>query len=63
MKSQANIKLYSQKRITEKGQKGWLFTYAEVYNENTVSTEKNWQVWIENKKEAFDNVAENFNIL
>ena len=48
----AKIRLYSQKRITEGKYKGWLFIWVEVYDSNTVSTEKEEVIWIKDKKEA-----------
>lgn len=50
----ATIKIYSQKRISENGHKGWLFTWVEIYDNNTVSTEKQNEVWIADKKEAYN---------
>lgn len=56
------IKIYSQKRITEKGNKGWLFTFVTVLAPNTVSTEKKVTVWIEDKKEAYDYHMRNYEL-
>lgn len=50
----AKIKIYSQKRISNKGDKGWLFTWVEVYDSNTISTEKQEAIWIKDKKEAYN---------
>jgi len=50
----AKARIYSQKRITEKNDKGWLFTWVEVYDSNTVSTEKQEVIWIKDKKEAYN---------
>ena len=50
----AKILIYSQKRITEGKDKGWLFTWVEIYNENTVSTERQNEIWISDKKEAYN---------
>ena len=50
----SKIKIYSQKRISENGYKGWLFTWVEIYDTNSVSTEKQDEVWIADKKEAYN---------
>jgi len=55
----AKIKIYSQKRIVENKHKGWVFIFAEVYDSNTCSTEKQQEVWIEDKKEAYDEFMSN----
>ena len=48
------VKIYKQTRIVEKGNKGWLFYYADILGINTISTEKTEEVWISDKKEAKD---------
>jgi len=45
------VKIYSQKRISQKGNKGWIFTYVEVLGD-AISTEKTEEVWIKDKEEA-----------
>ena len=55
----AKIKIYSQKRIAEKNHKGWVFTFSEIYDTNACSTEKQQEIWIEDKKEAYDEFMSN----
>ncbi|HLP05085.1 MAG TPA: hypothetical protein VK152_06625 [Paludibacter sp.] len=50
----AKVRIISQKRITDKQDKGWLFTWVEVYDSNTTSTEKEMAIWIKDKKDAYN---------
>ena len=53
MEAQKTV-LYEQKRISENGHKGWRFTYALVLGKNTVSTQREKEVWEKDKKEAYN---------
>jgi hypothetical protein len=48
------IKIYSQKRVKKGNDKGWLFVYALPLSSTAISTEKEEEIWIEDKKEAYE---------
>lgn len=53
-KKETNVNVYSIKRVTEKGNKGWLINFSNQLDETTITTEKEKTFWNQDLSEIAD---------